>query len=345
MNEFLKTRWSLQWFAGEGAASAGDGGSGQAGLAGNEPAAPKTNPEQDEMQRLGIPKEQAKRFRESRKRRQSAEDVEHEPPKEQTQTETQTPAAKAESPRRTLRDLVREDQELNQELQSIVNERLERYARSGDRSKEQLQALSPALDVLARKYGLQAENGDELDLGALGKAIVEDDELYEQRAMELGTDVATARRMDELERIAAKAKEKESQDLEQRQFREHIQKLIRQSEEVKALYPGFDLIRELEQNEKFRLWTSPQFGMSVKDAFYALHREELQRMEAEALAKEIEQKMSAKIAAGVDRPDEQGRAQSASIGQTRAQELTPEQRQVLYRRIHAGEIIFPGQEF
>ena len=262
---------------------------------------------------------------------------------ETAQTEGQAPAAETENPRRTLRDLMKDDQELNREVQGLVQDRLREFAASQEPAKKQLQAIAPAMEVLGRKYGMLQE-GKAPDIEAISKAILDDDEMYEERAAELGTDVATARRMDELERIAARAKEREQQDLEQQQARAHIQKLINQGEEMKQLFPDFDLRREME-NETFRRWTGPQIGMSVKDAFFALHREEIQRAQAEALAQQMQQKMANAIAAGANRPNETGRAQSASVGQVNLPSMTHTELETLKKRIYAGEKIFPGHEF
>lgn len=331
-----KFRLSLQWFAGEGAAPAGEGGEG-----GTDAAQIQTT-EQDDAQRLGIPADKVEKFRASQKRRNTAAAPKQEQ-QETAQTEGQAPAAETENPRRTLRDLMKDDQELNREVQGLVQDRLREFAASQEQAKKQLQAIAPAMEVLGRKYGMLQE-GKAPDIEAISKAILDDDEMYEERAAELGTDVATARRMDELERIAARAKEREQQDLEQQQARAHIQKLINQGEEMKQLFPDFDLRREME-NETFRRWTGPQIGMSVKDAFFALHREEIQRAQAEALAQQMQQKMANAIAAGANRPNETGRAQSASVGMASSQTMTREEREALKKRIYAGEKILPGYEF
>ena len=57
-------------------------------------------------------------------------------------------------------------------------------------------------------------------------------------------------------------------------MREHFGSLTQQAEELKAKYPDFDLQKELGNREFFRL-TSPDVGVSVEDAFFAVHHKEL----------------------------------------------------------------------
>ena len=62
--------------------------------------------------------------------------------------------------------------------------------------EEQMQELSPALEVLAEKYGVD----DPGDIKSLVDAITNDDELYEEEAEERGIDVETLKHIKHIER-------------------------------------------------------------------------------------------------------------------------------------------------
>ena len=96
-------------------------------------------------------------------------------------------------------------------------------------------------------------------------------------------------------------------------FRNHIAKLVQQGEELKTVFKDFDLMREL-QDPNFKRLTSPEVGLSVKDAYYTVHREEIRKAENELIAQRTREAMANSIAAGQYRPREGGGGQAASTG-------------------------------
>lgn len=123
-------------------------------------------------------------------------------------------------------------------------------------------------------------------------------------------------------------------------FREHIRSLAQQGQALKASIPGFDLRRELSDPMFARL-TSPQVGLSVEDAYYALHRRELQQAAARMAAGSI----SRSIQAGQLRPKENSGAQAGSVQTLDYSKATREQREQLKAAIRnasaRGEKIYP----
>lgn len=126
------------------------------------------------------------------------------------------------------------------------------------------------------------------------------------------------------------------------QLQSHFRSLEEQAQRVKALYPGFDLAREL-RNPMFARMTHPSIGIGVEDAFFALHREELQGAAMAAAAEKTAQKLSQAIQSGSLRPRESGGA--APSLSTFREGQTKEQREALKRRIREaaarGEKIYP----
>ena len=130
-------------------------------------------------------------------------------------------------------------------------------------------------------------------------------------------------------------------------FRQHILGLERQGEAMKAAFPGFDLRREL-QNPAFARMTAPDVGIPVEDAYYAVHRGEIQSAAMQVTAQKTAQMISDSIRSGQLRPVENGAAsQGASVSRFDYRSATKQQREELKRRIRQagarGETLYPGR--
>ena len=172
-----------------------------------------------------------------------------------------------------------------------------------------LDALDPALRQLAKQHGLDPEH---VDHGALAAAIT-------------GQQQTPGRAM---------------------QFESHIRKLQQQEKEFQTIVPGFDLGQEL-RNPLFARLTSPGVGLSVEDAFYAVHRRAMQEQSMQAAARQAARMISNAIASGSRRPQESGTAaQAPSVSRFDYRSATPEQRKALkdaIRRAAAeGRKLYPG---
>lgn len=130
-----------------------------------------------------------------------------------------------------------------------------------------------------------------------------------------------------------------------RHFFSHFQKLQHQSEAMKAVVPGFDLHREL-RNPMFSRLTSPNVGLSVEDAFYALHHRQLMAAAMEKAMEEAVRMTTESIASGARRPRENGLSgQAPGVTHFDYRNATKEQREELKRRIRLaaaeGKKLYP----
>lgn len=133
------------------------------------------------------------------------------------------------------------------------------------------------------------------------------------------------------------------QDARTHQFREHFQSLEAQAEAMKQTFPGFDLRREL-RNPLFARLTSPGVGIGVEDAFYTVHRSEIQKAAVQA----VQRQMSRSIASGGRRPLENGfSGQAPAVSAFDYRSASREQREDLKRRIRLaaaeGKKLYPGR--
>ena len=337
-----KTKWlNLQLFAGEGTGGEG-GGEGTSGD--NATAAAEQR-----LRELGVPEA---------KIRKSASKVASKMPtataqtapveqkveetKEQTAPAEDNPTEeKAEAPARMSWDEIMKDPEYNKEMQKIMSARL----KSAKGAEENLGKLAPALEVLARKYGLDPAN---IDYDALTKKVSDDDSYYEDKALEMGVSVETAKKLDQMERNTEREKAQAERTLQEQAFQQHFISLERQGEELRKIFPNFDLNKEL-QNPSFRRMTAPGTGiMSVEDAYRAVHRKEIDAAASQIIAEKTAQKISNAIQAGSLRPDENGTSgRSPSVTTFDYRKASREQREALKQRIRAaaasGEKLYPGQ--
>ena len=340
-----KNKWFwLQLFAGEGAGASGGEGGGDGAVSGDIGLAA----EDQQLLELGVPEEKLRK----RAKRASAKlpegavrtapkEVQEQKPQEQVATAEENPTeekTEKSAPARMSWDEIMADPEYNKQMQATVQSRL----RSAKDAEEKLGKLTPALEVLARKHGLNVEN---MDYDALAKAISNDDAYYEDLALEKGVTLETAKRMDQQARDEARQQKQEAMNLEQLRLQNHFMKLEQQGEALKKVFPNFDLRKEL-QNPVFARMTSPNVGVSVEDAYHAVHRKEIDAARSQVIAQKAAEKFSNAIQAGSRRPDENGTSgQSASVTTFDYSKASKAQRDALKQQIRAaaarGEKLYP----
>ena len=325
-----RIKWlNLQLFAGEGA---GDGGG--EGAATGESA---VDPGQQRLLELGVP---ADKIRKNRAYKQSAPPAtqKQEAPKQEQAAAAENPTEepKTESNARMSWEEIIADPEYNKKMQAVVQSRL----RSAKGAEETLGKLTPALELLARKHGQDPAN---INYEALAKAISDDEAYYEDKALEMGVSVETAKRIDQQERDTARQQREQARTLEVQKIQQHFAKLEQQAEAMKKVFPKFDLRTEL-QNPAFARMTSPNVGISVEDAYYAVHRNEIQTAAMQVTAQKTAQKISNAIQAGSRRPSENGTSgQAPSVTTFDYRSMSPEAKKAFKDRIRSGEKIYPGQ--
>ena len=150
------------------------------------------------MRELGVP-ESVLAKRAKRAKAAPAPRMEQPAPKQETAQQEQQPTdqqdAAAENPApegdnaapaRMSWDEIMADPEYNKQMQSVIKARL----KTAGQAEDTLSKLSPALELVARKYGLDGKDPE-----ALAKAISEDDSLYTEKAEEMGMSVAAVKQI------------------------------------------------------------------------------------------------------------------------------------------------------
>lgn len=148
------------------------------------------------------------------------------------------------------------------DVQSAVKDRF----KNQDDANKKLENMEPMLKALMEYTGAES-------LEELNELILSDDRLYQEKADAAGMPVEQYKAMQKLQAEHDQLVAEKQKAQEQQQMQQHVAAIRQQAEELKQLFPGFDLDAEL-QNPEFIKMTSPG-GVSVKQAFFALHGEEL----------------------------------------------------------------------
>lgn len=217
-----------------------------------------------------------------------------------------------------------------EEYQTHVQDAISRRFKN---QKDLEKQYAPIAQALGQKYGI-----DPKDVDGIAKRLTDDDSLYAEEANKLGLPVSTVKRMKQLEMENQRFQAAQQETQEEQAMRQHFQRISQEAEELKAIFPSFDLMNEIRSNPRFARMTSPQIGMSVKDAFYAVHGEEIRQQAMQAAAQQAGQRLAASVQAGASRPMENGiqGGRPAQIGIDIAH-MDKKSREEYRRRIHSGE--------
>ena len=308
----------------------GEGGSPAEG--GGEGASAVVTPADDGRARLlelGVPEGKLRKGRNYSKAPFPASAKAEEKPTEQSQAaadeEPVTAQEPQEAPKKPSWEELMKDPDYKQQASAMMEKRVAKSRKA----EQDMEALLPALKKYAKDNGLDPEN---LDMVAIGKHLNGD---YEAKAMEMGVSEETAMEMDIQDRQE-----------QQRQFAAHISKLEQQAEAMKQIYPDFDLRKEM-QNPVFLRMTGPGVNVPVEAAYYAIHKDEIQKATAQVAARKTAEMAANAVASGSVRPNEGTMNQaSAPVAARDYRSYTKQEREALKKRIldseASGEKIYPG---
>lgn len=214
------------------------------------------------------------------------------------------------------------------DVQSTVQERFKSVKATEDK-------LGQLQSKLAMRYNVADD-----DFEGVMAALDGDNHAFEQEAIERGMSVDALKQLKELEAFKAHQDKVTEQQRQQDEFQRHYEKLVQQSESVKAMFPGFDLLTEL-RNPTFARLTSPDVGISVMDAYQVVHRDEIQPMAMQVAVQKTQERMSQSIQANANRPTENGLSRSAALDvRDDPRKWSKADREEVKRRVRMGEKIY-----
>lgn len=216
----------------------------------------------------------------------------------------------------------------DQRMQDTIQKRL----KSSKETVDKYEALSPVLELLGKKYGVDVN-----DAAALNKAIEEDDSFFEDEALERGISVEQLKEIRKMERENADLKRQMAEKQTQERASQIYAQWMEQSKATQTIYPTFNLNEEMQNPRFLDLLRS---NIDVRTAYEVVHKDEILPAAMQFTAKKVEQKLTNSIIAGRNRPAENGLAgASASIVKSDVSKLSKADREEIIRRVQAGEKI------
>ena len=213
-------------------------------------------------------------------------------------------------------------------VQNTIQQRLKGQKETVDKYN----ALAPTLEVLAKKYGVDAS-----DVKALNKAIEEDDSYFEEEALEKGISVEQLKEIKKIERENASLRQQMEEQNRRDSANRFYAQMMEQAESIKAVYPSFDLRAEMQNPRFVDLLRN---NVDVRTAYEVLHKDEIIPAAMQFTAKTVEQKLTNKIIANGARPAENGNSsQGATVVKSDVSQLSKADRQEIIRRVQRGEKI------
>lgn len=219
-----------------------------------------------------------------------------------------------------------------QQYDARVQNTIQKRLKGSQETVERYNALQPVLEILGRKYGVDAS-----DIEGLNKAISQDDSYYEQEALEKGLSVKQLKEIKAMERENADLR----RQMQEQQTKDNAAKLyktwIDQAEEARKVYPSFDLKTEMNDPKFLELLRS---NIDVRTAYEVTHKDEIISGAMQFTAKTVESKIAKKIAANGARPAENGMSSgSAAVVKSDVSQLSRADRDEIRRRVARGEKI------
>lgn len=282
----------LQRFADGGGAGAGSGGNAGAGGAPSATATAAPSGERPADAALEMKTRTGRKF--TVDMRAQAQEPASSPTRE-SPSKGQTPPA---GTRPSFEELIEGEYkaDFGKRVSSIVQDRL----KNAKAAEEKLTKLTPAIEALLKKNGLE-----EGDLDGLVRKITDDDSLYEDEALEKGIPVSTLKQMKQLEAEKSNLQRIQAERMQQEALQKHFQTLVEQGERVKQMYPGFDLRQEM-QNPQFVELTRPGVNVDVMTAYRVIHNDEIVGGAMQVSAQKTAEKLSNAMRSGAMRPAENG---------------------------------------
>lgn len=244
--------------------------------------------------------------------------------------------AQAQS-RPSFDELIKGDykQDYEQSIQQILTGRL----KGARETKAQLDQINAIMPQIMQKYGL----GEGATIEDLKNKVLDDDSLYEEEANRMGTSTQVVRDMHRLERQRDEAVQAQAQTLEDMRMRAHFEHLSRQAEELKKIFPGFDLMTEINSSPEFARMTGPDVNIPLETAYRAVHAREIESGAMAYGAQRAAKQVAASVKANQSRPVENGMGnQPGAVTKIDPSKLSKADFDEIKRRVLRGDEISFG---
>lgn len=237
----------------------------------------------------------------------------------------------------TLEDRRKAFQELvNGEYKDIYTEEtqriIDRRFREARNLEERAAKQQPVIDMLMQRYKIA-----DGDLGKLAAAVENDNAYWSEAAEEAGMSVEQYKQFQRLKRENEALLRAQRMRQNQQAAQQQLQKWYSEGEQVKAVYPDFDLGAESKNPQFISMLKA---GVPVQHAYEVIHMDEIKAGVAQSTARQTEKQVVDGIRAKGNRPAENGTSsQSAFTVKDDPHKWTKQDRAEVARRVARGETI------
>ena len=213
-----------------------------------------------------------------------------------------------------------------------VQDTIQKRLKGNEATVQKYNALSPVLEMLSSKYGVDAGDAE-----ALAKAIEEDETFYEDEALEKGLTVQQVKEIRKMQRENEALKQQMEASQHKAMVDQTIAGWMQEAEELKQVYPGFDLDEEIRNEDFARLLKS---NVPLRTAFEVIHKDEIIPAAMQFTAKKVEEKMANAVRSGQKRPTESASGSHGAVQvKSDPSKFTKADIDEIYRRTQRGERI------
>lgn len=249
-------------------------------------------------------------------------------------SETQNPNPKPKDLRAKYDEFMKDEKMkafANEDMQRVINRRF----RENKNLQEQLQKQSAVMERLSQKFGVD-------DPDELCAKIDSDNTFWETAAMEAGMNVEQFKEYSKYKREAAQNRRIVEAMQKQQQVREQYAGWLKEAEELRGIYPDFDLEKELQNDDFKRILGQPnaQYAISMKQAYEIIHHEDIINGIRQKAEQETQKRVVDNIKSRGARPVEGAVSQQSGVTyKTDVTKLTKKDREEIAQRVMRGEII------
>ncbi len=219
-------------------------------------------------------------------------------------------------------------EQFQKQVQGIIDKRFAKYKGL----EEQSGRTSQVLEKVAARYGL-----DGSDLSALEKAIDGDAKLLQDQADKAGMTVEQYREYSQALRENRLYKQQAENRQRDMAVQQQISQWQQQAEQVKQMYPGFDMDQEMRNPNFVSILKS---GVDMMTAYRSAHFDELMRGGMQYAAAASQAQTARNIAARQSRPMEGAAGGNpAIVTKSDVKKLTKADREEIARQVMRGKTI------
>lgn len=222
--------------------------------------------------------------------------------------------------------------EFKEQFEQRIQNNLKRRFKESSEAKAKNELNEQIVKMLMAKYLIPS--GDTQDLI---KAIESDGAVAKKEAGTNGIEADALERIRQLEYENKTIKENLENEKKAQQMEKTLSRWIKDGEYLKENYPDFNLETEAENPRFLKLLKG---GADLKEAYLAMHHDEIIKTLVEKAVREAKQEAFMSARARDMRPSENGMSSnSTALFKTDVSKLTPSQRAEIAKRASRGETI------